>query len=138
MPIRTFLIASMILAAAGCKPTFEPTGTMSIGGAPFHPTACHVLTCETGVELIDPNRGRLELTLPPQPLKAWQTIGGGASARWIAGSNSAPVGLGACASLTMRGEGYHGSGRRAASGHASLSCTGAVAAAGTLDFSGCF
>jgi hypothetical protein len=135
---RTFVIASMILAAAACTPTFEPKGTLWIERAPFHPIACHVLTCGTGIELRDAGRNRLEIRIPPQTLNAWQTIGGSATARWIAGSNGNTVELGSCASLTLRGEGYHGSGRRAASGRVSLSCSGAVTAGGALDFSGCF
>jgi hypothetical protein len=131
-------MALAVAMAAGCTPTFEPKGTLWIERAPFHPIACHVLTCGTGIELRDANHNRLEIRIPPQTLNAWQTIGGSATARWIAGSSGATVDLGSCGSLTLRGEGYHGSGRRAASGHVSLSCSGTVAAAGALDFSGCF
>jgi hypothetical protein len=128
----------MVLATVGCRPTFEPNGTLWFGGAPWRPTECHVLTCGTGIELFGPARGgHLELTIPPQTLKAWQTIGGAANVRWT-GTNGSPVDLGQCASLTMRGEGYHGSGKRAASGRVSLSCRGTVAVSGDLDFSGCF
>jgi hypothetical protein len=57
--------------------------------------------------------------------------------RWSA-PGRAPAPLGPCGSLTMRGEGYHGSGKRAASGRLSLSCRGEVAISGDIDFSGCF
>lgn len=134
-------IASTALAvtmATGCQPTFEPTGTLWVERAPFHPIACHVLTCGTGIELLDPNRGRLEIRIAPQTLNAWRTIGGSATVRWIAGSSGTPAELGSCASLTLRGEGYHAAGRRAASGRVSLSCAGTVAAGGALDFGGCY
>jgi hypothetical protein len=128
---------ALLLVLVGCRPAFEATGTLSIDGVPWRPNECHVLTRCTGIELVDAQHRRIELTMRPQALNAWRRISGSANVRW-SDAGRAPSELGQCGDLTMRGEGYHGDGKRAASGRVSFACTGKVVARGALDFSGCF
>jgi len=125
-----------IAFACACQPTFEPAGSLSIDGATFTPTACRVLT-RGGIELSDASGARLELSLPPARLEAFKDLSGSPIARYTPSGRSA-VELGACGSLTLTGEGYHGSGKRAASGTTSLDCSGGVTLKGDLSFTGCF
>jgi type 1 fimbria pilin len=129
------LVASLlVIAGAGCRPKFAPHGELTLSGEPFRPTACRVLVGATGVELADAAGSRLELVLPPQTLDAFRDVKGTPRAQ-LTRPSGARVDLGACGALTLTGEGYHGEGRRAASGHLVLACDGG---AGTLDFEGCF
>jgi hypothetical protein len=120
-----------------CRPTFEARASLMLDGATWQPRECHVQSRCTGIELVDDRQRRLELTIPPQTLFAWQQIGGAAQVRWLEAGRP-PVGLGACGSLTLRGQGYHGAGKRAASGQALVDCRGPVAVRGDIDFVGCF
>lgn len=133
--------ALLVLAAASCKPTYEPKGELSIDGLPFRPTVCHVLTRATGIELVDHAGTRLELTLPPATLHPFTEMPGTPQAT-LTITGKPPALLGPCGSLTLRGEGYHEPSRRAAGGTMALSCSGAGAGAptvkGELSFSGCF
>lgn len=126
----------LAVTVGGCRPVFEGTGTLVVGGVPFNPTACHVLTTG-GIELLDVAGRRLVLTIPAQVLDAWKEIRVTPRVAWQPGPGAA-VDLGACSSLLLRGEGYHGEGRRAASGQVTLTCPGETAAGGELRFSGCF
>jgi hypothetical protein len=136
-PRTTLAFLSLLVALVGCEPKFEPSGSLTIDGAPFQPTLCQVLAGETGIELTDAAGARLKLTLPPVTLEAFREIGGTPSATFEA-SGKAVVTSASCGTLKLRGEGYHGSGKRAASGALSLSCTGPLTATGTLSFTGCF
>lgn len=126
------------LLAAGCKPSFESEGALSIDGQPFRPTRCRVLVDATGIELANETGRRLELTLPPATLRAWREIHGTPTVKLHAAAGAPATDLGPCGSLTMAGEGYHEPNRRAASGRLSLSCSGAASLQGELRFSGCF
>ena len=97
----------VLVACAGCRPTFKADGTLVVNGATFQPVACQVLAPRaTGVGLTDSKGTELELMLPP---------------------------------MTLKGEGYHGEGKRAASGTASLECSaGRSTVRGDLTFTGCF
>lgn len=134
---RLFVVAlSCATLALACQPKFEPKGSLTIDGAAFSPTSCQVLSGHSSIELADAKGARLGLSLPPQNLNAFQDISGTPSASYTAPGGQT-VELGACGSLTLTGEGYHGSGKRAASGKMSLSCA-SPKVAGELSFSGCF
>lgn len=137
--MRLLFVAVLLLACAGCQPTFESEGTLTVGGTTFRPVACHVLAPRaTGVALNDSEGRSLELTLPPAILDAWRELRGTPSTA-LTLPGQPPTDLGPCGLLTLEGEGYHGQGKRAASGTASLDCAvGAAAVQGTLTFSGCF
>ena len=141
--LKAYALVVILVAAAGaclvgCAPKFESQGALSIGGAPFRPTVCHVLTSCTGIELSDGTGARLTLTLPPQRLDAFEDITGVPSLTFDPGAGKPPFAASACGSLTLTGEGYHGSGKRAASGRAELSCSGDSEVQGDLKFKGCF
>lgn len=125
-------VAAIVLA--GCAPTFESDGTLMVGSSAFRPTTCHVLTRATGIELGDGSGRRLVLTLPPQRLDAFRDITGAPSVQLEPGGASAS----ACGTLTLTGEGYHGSGKRAASGKLALSCDDPPGIHGELSLRGCF
>lgn len=133
--LRAWPLALTALVCA-CAPTFKPTGSLTIDGASFTPVRCQVLT-RGGIELADARGARLELSLPPARLDAWKDISGNPTATYAPSGGTAVV-LGACGSLTLTGEGYHGSGKRAASGTMSLDCAGGVTVKGDLSFTGCF
>jgi hypothetical protein len=139
MSLRLAALSILLLGSAvGCKPTFEiKTGALEVAGKPFAPSACHVLTCPGGIELLDSVGARLELALPPARLDAWRDIGGVARVR-LAPAGEPETDLGSCGSAILTGEGYHGEGRRAASGKVSLECHGPPTAQGVLAFTGCF
>jgi hypothetical protein len=122
----------------GCEPTFAPTGSLAIDGAPFTPTTCHVLVRATGIELVDAGGTRVELDLPPATLRAFEDVGGTPSVTIDRGAGRPAVSMSTCGTMTLTGEGYHGSGKRAASGRMSLDCAGAASVEGELSFSGCF
>jgi hypothetical protein len=131
-------IALLGTGAVGCEPTFKPKGTLLIQDADFGPIACHVLVNDFGVSLENASGARLELTLPPARLDAWQSVDGVIRARFAPSSGALALDLGACGALKLTGEGYHGQRKRAASGQASLSCSGGVPVKGNFTFSGCF
>ena len=138
---RLRLVAALLAftsALSGCKPTFKHNGSMSVAGGPFEPVSCHVLATCTGIELTDATGARLELTLAPQRLQAWQQIQGTPRVRFEPPAGRAAVDFGACGSLARSGEGYHEPKGRAASGRFSLSCSAEGTAQGDLEFSGCF
>jgi hypothetical protein len=129
----------VLVACAGCRPTFKADGTLVVNGATFRPVACQVLAPRaTGVGLTDSKGNQLELMLPPMTLRAWEAISGAPSVA-LTLPGEASVNLGLCGTLTLKGEGYHGEGKRAASGTASLECSaGRSTVRGDLTFTGCF
>lgn len=137
--VRLLTFVLLALSSAGCQPTFEPAGALTIGGAAFAPVGCQVLAPRaTGIDLRDAQGRSLSLTLPPQILDAWRKIHGTPRAT-LALPGQPPQELGPCGALMLEGEGYHGQGKRAASGSATLQCgTGETAVHGTLTFDGCF
>ena len=137
---RNTCIAMALLGAGaiGCEPTFKSKGTLRIQDADFGPIACHVLVNDFGIALESAPGARLELTLPPARLDAWRSVKGVPRARFTRSNGAATLDLGACGALTLTGEGYHGQHKRAASGQASLSCSGDVTVKGDFTFSGCF
>lgn len=138
MHVRTVvLVVFGACALLGCEPTFSSEGSLSIDDAEFIPVRCHVLTGATGIELEDASSTRLSLTLPLTRLDAFKETSGAPRARYdVAGK--APITFGPCGSLTMRGEGYHGGGKRAASGKLTFACAGGAKASGEVVFRGCF
>lgn len=135
--IRRAVYLPLLVSLFGCEPKFKQTGSLTINGAPFQPTLCQVLVGATGIELSDAAGARLKLTLPPVTLEAFKEISGTPSASFEAGGKAA-VTSASCGTLKLRGEGYHATSKRAASGELSLSCAGSLTATGTLQFSGCF
>jgi hypothetical protein len=133
------LPVTLVLASSGCQPTFEPKGSLTVRGAPFAPVSCEVLaSCDSGIALRDVQGNQLSLKLPPQTLRAWERIEGTPRAE-LTMSGRPPIDLGPCGQLALSGEGYHGDGKRAASGTMSLECSSRDAQVrGTLRFSGCF
>jgi hypothetical protein len=129
------VVAALVALVAGCAPKFEPKGTVSVHGVPFHPTTCHLLGTPTGVVLIDADDARLELALSPSRLEMGQ-ITTGAPHVTFTDPHAATRDLGRCGSLELMGEGYHGDGKRAVSGHAHLACADGTDA--DLEFTGCF
>ena len=135
-------LAELVVVAslcAACEPTFKPEGgSITIDGAAFRPTACHVLAGTTGgIALSDAAGVRLELTLPPTRLDAFQEVHATSRVRYQVPGKPA-VDLGACGELVLRGEGYHAQSKRAASGWMTLSCSGTATVKGDLTFAGCF
>lgn len=128
-----------VFGSTACRPTFESQGTVTIDGTAFAPKDCRVLAPRaTGVALGDSTGRWLTLALPPMTLKAWRQIDGTPSAA-LTRPGQPDVELGPCGVLTLRGEGYHGEGKRAASGNAALECSAAGAEVkGVLSFTGCF
>jgi len=126
----------MSLSTAGCKPEFTSTGNLSIDGKPFVPKSCQVVG--TGVALTNADGARVQLKLPPARLDAFEDVSGSPSLTYTPSPGAAAIEVGACGSFTMTGEGYHGEGKRAASGRADLSCHAAVSVRGRLSFEGCF
>ena len=124
----------LLCVLSGCAPKFKPEGTLTLGGAPFVPVRCRVLGKELGVELSTSEGWTLDLVLPWARLNAFEEVKGEPHlvSQPIGG---ALVEADRCGSLLLRGEGYHGEGKRAVSGQLSLSCE---AARGELTFSGCF
>lgn len=131
------LAMSSSLLSLGCEPELTAKGSLSVDGVAFTPTVCQVIAGRTAIELGDGKGTLLELSLPPARLDAFKDVSGTPSAKLTRpGGTSAD--LGACGSLTLTGEGYHGSGKRAASGHTTLSCGSAPKVEGELSFTGCF
>ncbi len=130
---RGFVVALLL---AGCAPNFEPHGSVRIDGVPFEPVKCHVLP-SGGIQLYDAVGQKLELALPPMRLDAFRQIRGTPSATFLK-SGAPGVSVGACGELVLTGEGYHGGGRRAASGSVSLDCAGPPRVEARLEFQGCF
>ena len=128
----------VVTGAIGCEPRFKPNGSLMIQDRDFEPVACHVLVNCFGIVLQNAAGARLEMRLPPAVLNAWRSISGVPEVRFTPSAGATPLNLGACGMLTLTGEGYHGQGKRAASAHASLSCSGGVTVKGNLTFSGCF
>jgi hypothetical protein len=130
------IVAGIAVAFGACDPDFQPEGELTVDGELFAPTRCRVLTDSTGVELRDATSNRLRLTLPSGRIEAFTEISGPARAT-LTRPGSAPVELGECGTLRLRGQGYHSQGKRAASGTATLECAGGETG-GELSFSGCF
>lgn len=129
------IVAGLVLGGAvACAPRFQSGGSLAVDGAAFAPATCHVHTGCATVELTDAGGNRLGLSIPPQRLDAWQSIGGTPEVAWTP-AGGARQALGTCGSLQLTGEGYHGSGKRAASGRVVLACP---RVSGALDFTGCF
>lgn len=131
-------LAMATLALAGCAPKLKRSGKLWVDGLEYKPDTCHVLTDRTGIQLVDVTGVRLELALPPARLDFMSEISGTPHVTYVGGPAKPMLDLGTCGTLTMRGEGYHGSGRRAASGRMSLVCSGAASVSGELTFEGCF
>jgi hypothetical protein len=127
-------ILALLGALSGCRPQFKPEGALTVAGAAFVPVRCRALGQELGVELATAEGAMLTLVLPWSRLDAFREVKGEPHLVFQ------PVGAAAveaerCGTLMLRGEGYHGEGKRAASGQLSLSCE---AGKGELSFSGCF
>lgn len=135
-PSLLALVAALLLG--GCEPDFVPTGTVTVDGVSFLPDDCRVLTCPTGIELRETGGGRLRLGLPPQRLDAFREISGRPTVSYFTRAGGPAREFGTCGSLTLTGEGYHGGGRRAASGRVTLDCSGPPRVTGSLSFTGCF
>jgi hypothetical protein len=129
-------LALLTLAASACQPKFEPSGSLTIDSMRYEPTTCHVLT-SGGIVLQNATGSRLELSMPPARIDAFRDIDITPRAKWVV-PGKRPVELGPCGSMTLTGEGYHGSGKRAVSGRATLDCSGDVSVKGSLSFTGCF
>jgi hypothetical protein len=131
-----------LVAIGGCAPTFDTEkSSLTVDGEVFRPTACQVhVGAHGGVTFTDGNGGRLTLALPPQHLDYAKEINGTPEVQWEAPSTQTKpaVEVGSCGALTLRGEGYHGQGKRAASGHATLSCERGAKIVGEIRWSGCF
>lgn len=130
------LLVVLAVGCLGCEPKFRGKGALVLDGTAFTPVRCRVLAPRaTGIELTDASGATaLSLELPPVTLRAAEEIGGSAEVVLTLAGKS-PLRLGACARLTLKGEGYHGEEKRAASGTATLDCPQAQ---GTFSFSGCF
>ncbi|MBI2377008.1 MAG: hypothetical protein HYV07_23610 [Deltaproteobacteria bacterium] len=136
MSCRACVAAIAGLLLASCAPKFEGSGKLHAGGDELHPSLCRVLVQATGIELSDDFGSKLKVTIPPARIEAFREITGPASISYDGrgGHSVAP----SCGTLSLRGQGYHGGGRRAASGKLSLSCSGPPAVAGDFEFEGCF
>jgi len=138
-PIRPRVFWALALAAflgTACEPKFEPSGSLTVDSMSFEPSICHVLT-SGGIVLENSSGSRLQLSMPPTRIDAFKDIVTTPDARWQTAARP-PVELGTCGSMTLTGEGYHGSGKRAVSGRLTLSCSGDVTVKGSLAFTGCF
>lgn len=125
----------LVVCVLGCEPKFQGQGPLLLEGSAYTPVKCHVLAPRaTGIEVSDASGVALSLVLPPVTVRAWEELSGAAEAKLTAPGKAA-VGLGACAKLTLEGEGYHAEGKRAVSGSATLDCPQLK---GTFTFSGCF
>jgi hypothetical protein len=130
------LLAGVLTA---CPPTFAAqSSTVSISNAAFVPVSCQMVVGATAVELTSADGARLRLLLPPQTLKAFEEVKGQAEVTYSPGAGKPEVALGACATLSLTGEGYHAQQKRAAKGHAELACPAPTTISGALAFSGCF
>jgi hypothetical protein len=131
-------IALGALLCVGCEPTFKSDpGTVTIDGLSFRPTSCHVVQ-GGGVALSTSTGDALELVALTKYMDFNDQVTLLPRARYSPRGGT-PVELGECGTLTLRGEGYHGKGKRAVSGQASLSCTaGTTIVKGDLTFTGCF
>ncbi len=136
--VAVVALAILGVAALGCEPKFHSSGSLLFEDSAFQPSACHVLVGATGIELLDTVGARLELTLPCARLEAFHTLGGTPRATFEPGRDLPAIDFGICGTLTLRGEGYHASGKRAASGSMRLSCTSGATLKGDLRFDGCF
>lgn len=137
LSLFSVLALGAAVLALGCQPELTSKGSLSVDGVAFAPTVCQVVAGRTAIELGDGKGTLLELSLPPARLDAFKDVSGTPNAKLTRpGGTSAD--LGACGSLTLTGEGYHGSGKRAASGHATLSCGSTPKVEGELSFTGCF
>jgi hypothetical protein len=135
MDLRAAAAFAMLCVLAGCRPEFKPEGTLTVGGTPFLPVQCHALGTQLGIELVSDSGRKIRLVLPPARLDAFREIKGEPHFTAESPVGEPPVEREACATLMLRGEGYHGEGKRAVSGQLSLACE---AAQGELTFSGCF
>jgi hypothetical protein len=119
-----------------CQPKFERSGSLTVDSMSFEPSTCHVLT-SGGIVLENASGSRLQLSMPPTRIDAFKDIVVTPAAQWQTKVRPL-VELGPCGTMTLTGEGYHGSGKRAVSGRLALDCAGEVSVKGSLSFSGCF
>ncbi|MEW5850201.1 MAG: hypothetical protein AB2A00_15540 [Myxococcota bacterium] len=136
-PRRILLTLVGGLVTLACEPKFEPHGTLTIQGKTFQPTRCHVVPSPAGIALRDENGAQLDLAFAPTRVDAFTDYSFTPVATFNPGQGAPVLPLGVCGTLKLRGEGYHGSGKRAVSGHVSLACSGGTTL-GTLEFTGCF
>lgn len=128
-----YLAIAVIAALAGCQPKFESKGSLAIDdGTELRPVSCTVMP-GTGIELEDAQHARLRLTIPPVVIDAFREQRFTPDVRYEP-AGKAPRSFDKCGTLVLRGEGYHGSGKRAVSGTLSAPCL----AKGEVTFSGCF
>ncbi len=119
-------------------PRFKHTGTITVDDTPFEPVACKAITGSlAGVDLYDARGARLTLLLTGVSVRVWANVDGTPRVTYAA-PGTAPVDIGTCGSLTIRGGGYHGQNKRAVSGHASLSCSGRTPVWANADLDDCF
>jgi hypothetical protein len=137
MRSRRVLGPALVVLVAGCAPKLESKGSITVEGQPFTPALCQVLVGGVTIELSDAKGAKLGLALPPQRLDAFKTISGTPTVTYQPTTGPAAE-LGPCGTLELTGEGYHGSGKRAASGKMKLSCAKDVKVEGDYTFSGCF
>jgi hypothetical protein len=134
---RSLALALIACAAGACEPSFKGTGSLTLDGSPFVPTACHRSSCGTGIVLSDAAGASLELKLPAQVLDAWREVSGPPEVSVQSSASKTTTELRSCGTLTLRGEGYHDGRGRAASGRLSLTCDSPLAVKGEYEFSGC-
>lgn len=129
--MRYVLAFSLLLAA--CAPKFEPKGSLAIDdGTTFAPVSCTVVP-GTGLELEDAQHDKLRLAVPNVVIGAFEEKKVTSDVRYEAAGKPPRMGP-ACGALTLKGEGYHGAGKRAVSGSFGASCIGT----GEVSFTGCF
>jgi hypothetical protein len=118
-------------------PRFQARGALTLDGAPFQPTSCSALRGKAGVRLASDGGAALTIALPVAPPGAFQTVSGVPRVSVDLAPGPA-ADLGTCGQASLRGEGWHGEGKRAAGGHLALDCGGAHRVTGDLEISGCF
>lgn len=134
---RILVVFFFTVLTTACEPEFNSRGTLTIHGKTFQPTSCQVMLAPGGITLQDADGAQLELVIPPTRVDAFRSYTFTPTVTFHAGQNAPERALGTCGTLTLRGQGYHGSGKRAVSGRLSLACSGG-ATSGYLEFSGCF
>lgn len=135
MILRVSGALTVLCVLTGCEPKFKPEGTLTVGDAAFVPVNCHALGTQLGIELISDTGRQLKLVLPWARLDAFREIRGEPHFTAESPVGEPPVERESCGTLLLRGEGYHGDGKRAVGGQLSLACE---AGKGELSFTGCF
>lgn len=134
---RIVLVLFCVLLTAACEPKFKSRGALTIQGETFQPTSCQVTLAPGGITLGNADGAQLALVIPPTRVDAFRSYSFTPTVTFQARQDAPGRALGTCGTLTLRGEGYHGYGKRAVSGRVSLVCSGG-ATSGYLEFSGCF